>query len=103
MVTDISFNEYITKKLDELSDRIARIEAEIDNIKASIEDLKKYNSCITELKADIASLKTEVANLKVLATKRNGLLKLVLGTMVTVIVVFLSFIATIMGKVWVPP
>jgi len=67
----------------DMRERLARVEQRVDNIENDVSEIKRLINKLVE--------------------RRNGLIKFLVGAMITVMVIVLSFVAAILGVHWAPP
>jgi len=67
----------------DMRERIARVEQRVDSIESDVREMKEL--------------------LNRFLVKRNGLIKFLVGAMIVIIGIVLSFVAAVLGVHWTPP
>jgi len=73
--------------LYELLQRVASLEAKVKDVDARLTSVEDKIDKIVEM----------------LIAQKNGMIRFIVGTFVTIIIIILSFIATLFGLGWKPP
>ena len=73
--------------LHELLQRVASLEAKVKDVDARLTSVEDKIDKIVEM----------------LIAQKNGMIRFIVGTFVTIIIIILSFIATLFGLGWKPP
>ena len=73
--------------LYELLQRVASLEAKVKDVDARLTNVEDKIDKIVEM----------------LIAQKNGMIRFIVGTFVTIIIIILSFIATLFGLGWKPP